>query len=181
MRIDLDRIKAKIMKTKKWSDTRATDAEREYRRFLRLIAENPGQAIVPWSQDLDEFWHAHIQDTRAYAADCDRIFGRFIHHDPHIEQDPDRYHEAWNRTRALYAEAFIPAPKKREEDHGSFWGDLTEALGEFIQGVADAFGNIGCGSGHSCSSDGGGHGCTSGCSSGCSGCSGGCGGGCGGS
>ena len=30
--------------------------------------------------DIDLFWHQHILDTRAYAKDCQKVFGQFLHH-----------------------------------------------------------------------------------------------------
>ncbi len=51
--------------------------EREYRQFLYLIICNPGQTVVPWSHDLDDFWHEHILDTAKYAEDCNTIMGSF--------------------------------------------------------------------------------------------------------
>lgn len=32
-------------------------------------------------------WHAHILFTQKYAADCDRIFGSFLHHFPTVDED----------------------------------------------------------------------------------------------
>ncbi len=203
--LDLSRVAAKLQKNPAWTANRTQKTEREYRRFLRLIGENPGAIIVPWSQDLDDFWHGHIQDTRRYTADCHELFGRFIHHDPHIEQNPDAHHEAWNNTKALYAAAFTPTPsaiaaqrkRRKDEDNDSWWDSLTDSVSDLIDGFFDLFSSSGssspshcggshvsgdCGHGHGCGGhgDAGGHSCgAASCSSGgCGG--GGCGGGCGG-
>ncbi|MGN6319461.1 glycine-rich domain-containing protein [Trinickia sp.] len=57
-------------------------AEAGYRQFLKLAAKYPDAPIVP-SEAVDEFWHMHILDTQRYGADCERIFGYMIHHDPY--------------------------------------------------------------------------------------------------
>ena len=54
-------------------------AELDYRRFLHLHILYPGMELVP-TKMIDEVWHQHILDTRAYSGDCERIFGHFLHH-----------------------------------------------------------------------------------------------------
>ena len=49
--------------------------------FLLLCAKNPGESFAP-SDAVDIAWHTFILHTRDYAAFCERIAGRFIHHDP---------------------------------------------------------------------------------------------------
>ena len=69
-----------------------------------LDTHRPGLAHVP-SRAADMFWHYHILDTVAYQIDCDRIFGRFLHHFPYLglrgEDDAQRLEQAWEKTRAL--------------------------------------------------------------------------------
>src|SRR4051794_13094372 len=57
--------------------------EQEYRRFLALHLAYPEMDVVP-CKIVDEIWHQHILDTRAYADDCDAIFGHFLHHFPYF-------------------------------------------------------------------------------------------------
>jgi hypothetical protein len=64
-----------------WTDDEATEAELEYRRFLWLSYQHGGPAGALHS-DADKLWHHHILDTQAYAADCNRIFGGYLHHTP---------------------------------------------------------------------------------------------------
>lgn len=73
-----------------WSPERAAAAVLGYRRFLHLILQGH-TSLVP-SRDIDEVWHQHILDTRAYASDCESVFGRFIHHFPYLglRDDADR-------------------------------------------------------------------------------------------
>ena len=56
-------------------------AVEEYRRFLVLKMENPGEKLAPTGL-MDKAWHTHILDTRRYAEDCEKMFGRFLHHNP---------------------------------------------------------------------------------------------------
>jgi hypothetical protein len=86
--LDFERIKAKLLHRRdgKWDAETITRAERGYRQFLKLSAKNPAFAVVP-SEEVDEFWHAHIIDTRRYAHDCEQIFGFVLHHNPYVGID----------------------------------------------------------------------------------------------
>lgn len=87
--------------------------EAEYRRFLTLHLVYPGEAIVPCKL-VDEMWHRHILDTRAYAEDCQRIFGFFLHHFPYFglrgPQDEQDLHDAYAGTLQRYRQAFGEPP-----------------------------------------------------------------------
>ena len=89
-----------------WPEDLCERVALEYRRFLALTRRYPDKGIVP-STVVDKFWHAHILDTKAYAADCDRVFGRFVHHFPYWgmrgEADARELHDAYDETLALYA------------------------------------------------------------------------------
>lgn len=93
--LDFERIKAKLAHRAQGSlgaDAIAR-AEGGYRRFLKLAAKYPEVPVVP-SEEVDEFWHMHILDTQRYAADCERIFGHMIHHDPYLGIDADEADDA---------------------------------------------------------------------------------------
>lgn len=81
----------------------------EYRRFLHLAASGPGP-MVP-SPLLDQVWHLHLTDTRAYAAMCEAVFGRFIHHTP--GRAPQGNDPAYAQTLAAYARTFGHPPPDR--------------------------------------------------------------------
>ena len=68
-----------------WSQEHADEAERIYRCFLVLqsVYADCEPPIVP-PKIADEFWHQHILDTRKYEADCEFLFGRFLHHFPYF-------------------------------------------------------------------------------------------------
>lgn len=84
--LDLEPIKIKLMHKESgegWSLERANAVEFEYRRFLTLMKKFPNESTSPLV-DVDAFWHYHILDTMKYAADCQAVFGYFLHHFPYI-------------------------------------------------------------------------------------------------
>lgn len=89
-------------------------AEGEYRRFLTLKKLYPDMEFVP-SKLVDAFWHAHILDTRSYAADCERVFGYFLHHFPYFgiygAEDKQALEDAFDETRRVYESHFGPYPE----------------------------------------------------------------------
>ncbi len=115
--IDFSMVKLKLMDTEEgegWSADHCDRVEREYRRYLVLSRQYPDKAVVP-SKVVDTFWHFHILDTQAYADDCDRAFGYFLHHYPYFgmrgEQDAQALGTAYDETLALYEAHFGPAPE----------------------------------------------------------------------
>ncbi|TFW31818.1 glycine-rich domain-containing protein [Massilia horti] len=110
--LDFEAIKEKLMDRKAgkgWPRTRAESAEREYRRFLYLVKKFPDTPLAP-DADVDKFWHYHILDTKKYAADCQRIFGYFLHHFPYAgmrgEEDEAAMKRIGTSTAALYERTF---------------------------------------------------------------------------
>ncbi|EEY91321.1 hypothetical protein Q8G42_00855 [Acinetobacter lwoffii] len=88
-------------------------AEQEYKRFLALKYFYPKETLVP-NKLVDEFWHAHILDTRNYHMDCLKIFGAYLHHYPyfgiHDEVDQQNLKDTFQRTKELYEVWFGPYP-----------------------------------------------------------------------
>ncbi len=77
--IDLEMVKMKMAEPKEeigWSKDQLEEAELEYKRYLVLCRRypHPTHSIVP-NKIMDTMWHYHILDTRAYCADCNRVFG----------------------------------------------------------------------------------------------------------
>jgi hypothetical protein len=111
--LDLEPIKFKAMLDDDggygWSAEHAEHMAQQYKRYLMLLAKYPEATLAP-EQDIDRFWHLHILDTRKYAADCDEIFGEFLHHFPYLglrgEEDAKALDEAFARMQALMAEEF---------------------------------------------------------------------------
>lgn len=96
-----------------WSIERATRALQGYLQFLRAIDQHPTAALVP-SQDVDEVWHCHLLDTHKYAADCQWLFGRFIHHNPYLGMGtPEQVAQlttAWQETQQLLGRKHPSSP-----------------------------------------------------------------------
>ena len=60
------------------------------------------------SKTVDIGWHTFILYTREYAAFCDRIAGRFIHHIPtDDEQETAESVTAWETTAAIVAAGYV--------------------------------------------------------------------------
>lgn len=108
--LDLKRFETKLVQehpTEIPNVTVAKKAIAEYRRVLTL-AQN-GAPLVP-SRLVDLAWHAHILDTRAYAADSQRLFGRFLHHAPSFGDDGDDLREEQAKMLAAYKKTYGATP-----------------------------------------------------------------------
>lgn len=110
--LDLDPIKVKLMHRESgegWSLAYADAVEFEYRRFLYLVKKFPNEQVAPLA-DVDLFWHYHILDTMKYAADCDAVFGYFLHHFPYVglrgADDLAAHHRVGERMRELYEQVY---------------------------------------------------------------------------
>lgn len=110
--IDLSMVKAKIMDAEEgqgWTREFADLAEQRYRRYLYMVCMNPNGSVVP-TRDIDLFWHQHILDTRAYARDCNILFGEFLHHYPYFgmngEQDAQDLLDSFEETKATWESLF---------------------------------------------------------------------------
>ncbi len=116
--LDLSTVKEKFLSRKGffWKlGNKADKIEEQYRQFLFLIANNSGKTVVPWSQDLDDFWHEHILDTQKYKKDCEFLFGEFIHHNPHLPKGTTAHDAATAETRQMYRESFQRKKKTDKE------------------------------------------------------------------
>lgn len=81
-RLDFTMLKRKLELADGWPASAVAEAECLYRRYLCLAVAYPNRTLGP-SRTIDEFWHAHILDTKAYTADCEMLFGRYLHHYPY--------------------------------------------------------------------------------------------------
>ena len=61
--LDFTMLKRKLALQKGWSAELIAEAEQFYRQFLALKLVYPKRTISP-TVTIDEFWHAHILDTR---------------------------------------------------------------------------------------------------------------------
>ena len=67
----------------KWSNEKCQAAVRDYKRYMAVTKALNGVQLVP-NADIDEIWHMHILDTRAYMKDCHDLFGEYLHHYPYF-------------------------------------------------------------------------------------------------
>ena len=84
-KLNLNRIIAKSLDPISgygWDIRTAENIAQMYRGFLFFCKNYPDEIIVP-PQEVDEFWHLHILDTRNYEIDCQNIFGYYLHHFPY--------------------------------------------------------------------------------------------------
>ncbi|GAA5189567.1 hypothetical protein [Ferrimonas gelatinilytica] len=126
--LDFARLKYKYTETSEAMMTplQWDAAQLEYQRFLTLKMLYPLAALVP-SKQVDEIWHAHILDTRAYRDDCEKLFGRFVDHYPYFgiygKDDQKALQDAFEHTVELYEREFgqYPQPQRdaaaRCQDH----------------------------------------------------------------
>jgi hypothetical protein len=110
--INLAGVRMKLADPKEgkgWDDAMLDWAEQEYRRFLALNYAYPDRTIVP-DKAVDQFWHYHILDTRAYASDTTAVFGYFLHHFPYLgmrgPEDEEKLVQCYSETRVLYESYF---------------------------------------------------------------------------
>ena len=109
--IDLSPINEKLQHENpvRWTDEALAQAETNYRRYLALNLLYPSETLSV-NKDLDDYWHQHILDTRKYAADCETVFGYFLHHYPYFGmqdgQEQQQNMEAFALTQQLWEETF---------------------------------------------------------------------------
>jgi hypothetical protein len=103
--LDFAMLKRKLVEEYGWTPEHTDEVEDLYRKFLALNAAYPDRKICP-TGPIDEFWHAHILDTRAYAEDCECVFGRFLHHFPYFgmrgPEDRRSLEDTFEKSRELF-------------------------------------------------------------------------------
>jgi hypothetical protein len=104
--LDFKMLKIKMIEEHDWTVEFCDEAEALYRKFLALNARFPDRKICP-TGPIDEFWHAHILDTRAYMRDCEDIFGHYLHHFPYFGMRGPEDHAALERAFRESVELFI--------------------------------------------------------------------------
>ena len=86
--LDLESVKSRAMDAELgegWTREYADSIEIAYKNYLTMLVKYQDHAEdILLSEDVDEFWHTHILQTMKYADDCQRVFGNFLHHEPHV-------------------------------------------------------------------------------------------------
>jgi hypothetical protein len=121
--LDFSKINKKLQydDPKRWNDKTIAETEEAYRRFLALNLLYPNKNLAV-TRLLDDYWHNHILDTRKYAADCEKVFGKLLHHYPYFglpgEKDEGENVPALAVTQRIWEQAF-GAPLVGETTLGS--------------------------------------------------------------
>jgi hypothetical protein len=142
--LDLEHIKLRVMDPELgegWTREHAESVERGYKDYLTLLVKHPEDLEdIVVSKDVDEFWHTHILHTMKYTEDCEKVFGTYLHHNPHIGE---RTRADIEKTRCLYQQnaamkagsaAFCGAAVKAER--AAFCGAAVEAGSAAFCGAA---------------------------------------------
>lgn len=107
--LDLSMIVNKMISDQGWTCKDAEKACQLYRNFLFLSAKYPEKRLPP-SEDVDEVWHNHVLATKKYMAECDAIFGKYMHHYPYFgidkKTDLTDLGNAFMETQRLHKEEF---------------------------------------------------------------------------
>jgi len=112
--LDLDAVKVRIMDAELgegWTREYADSIETAYKTYLTMLVKYQDDAEdILLAEDVDEFWHTHILQTMKYAEDCQNVFGKFLHHEPHVGErtaaDLEKRAALAEKTRGLYAREF---------------------------------------------------------------------------
>jgi hypothetical protein len=112
--LDLEPVKVRLMHAELgegWSREYADSIAGAYRTYLTMLVKYPDDAEdIMLSEDVDEFWHTHILQTRKYTQDCLNVFGTFLHHEPHVGEitsaDLEKRTLQAEKTRQLYEREF---------------------------------------------------------------------------
>ena len=112
--LDLESVKIRLMDAELgegWSREYADSIEAAYKTYLTMLAKYQEHAEdIMLARDVDEFWHTHILQTMKYADDCEKLFGAFLHHNPHVgprtAADLQARAEMAEKTRRMYAQEF---------------------------------------------------------------------------
>ena len=138
--LDLESVKVRAMDPQLgegWTREYAEGIERGYRTYLTMLAKYPDHAEdILLSKDVDEFWHTHILQTIKYTEDCEAVFGKYLHHAPHIGEVTSAVKEKRvvlaEKTRRLYQQEF-----GNTQNYAAAWsGDAIEAGNAAFSGAA---------------------------------------------
>jgi len=106
---DLATQKLVESKPETWNTERAKKAVENYKRYMAITKAIGGFQLVP-NAEIDEIWHMHILDTRAYTKDCTELFGEYLHHFPYFgmlgEENKRQWRSVQNESEALWQEMF---------------------------------------------------------------------------
>lgn len=102
----------KLFEEYAWNPMFSTSVIEEYKKFMFLIATNPGQSFTP-SKYVDRVWHLHLQYTKNYWKEFCVLLGREIHHNPGdgTPVKEEQFKKDYAKTLDTYERVFgHPAP-----------------------------------------------------------------------
>jgi hypothetical protein len=124
MAFDIDKVVARYARDQKLSMNDAREHERELKRYLALVASNPG-VVYGMCGPIDELWHRFITFTLLYESFCQSVAQRFIHHFPNEnvgeKEDSEERRAQYERFRRDYKETY------REDPPQHLWPYAMEA------------------------------------------------------
>lgn len=103
-----------------WTDKHCLLAINEYKKFMLLASQSPGNTVP--AIDVDSVWHFHILHTRLYQDFCNSALDmKFLHHDPSSgsEEEEAGLKEMYRQTVARYKAIFGACPSE-------IWGAESE-------------------------------------------------------
>ena len=106
---DFSEILKRLVKVENWNKSSALIAIEQYKHFIFLKRKYPHHEPLPAPTDLDQVWHAHILFTKNYEQFCIKVFGKFLHHNPVNENDPEMQNvmrKGFIRLQALHKREF---------------------------------------------------------------------------
>ena len=126
--LDLESVKQRVMDAELgegWTREYAESVEGAYRNYLTMLVKHPEafEDIVV-SKDVDEFWHTHILHTMKYTEDCEKVFGKYLHHNPHVgertQADVKKKAAQVEETRRIYQREFGD-----RQDYNAAWSGIS--------------------------------------------------------
>lgn len=89
---------------------------RDYERFLLLIQQHRDVSVAP-TRAIDRMWHLHMLHPRAYAADCNALYGEVLDHDGGFGATPEEepilratFEETARLWEAMFGTPYVGAP-----------------------------------------------------------------------
>ena len=120
--IDFSMIADKMVKTKGRKKRHVLQICTLYRHFLFLKKKYGMDDVkLPPSEEIDEFWHNHILDTKKYRIDFEQIFGFYLDHYPYLGIDGKT---TWDDLRKF----FETTQELHSQEFGSYIPDVRFSL-----------------------------------------------------
>jgi hypothetical protein len=126
--LDLEPIRLRVMDAELgegWTREYAESVEGAYRNYLTMLVRHPEDIEdIVVSKDVDEFWHTHILHTMKYTEDCDKVFGKYLHHNPRVGErtpaDIEKKAALAQKTQRLYQREFGD-----RQDYNAAWSGIS--------------------------------------------------------